>query len=309
MLVELLLMVLGIGLLAYCSDKAVDHAIRLAAAFGIPTIIIGVLVVSVGTDLPEIVNSIVSSGMGHGDINVGDSIGSCLAQISLILGLVGVLSEGFQVNREDILELGRSTLMGLLLAILVFRTGYISRLDAAILIVGYLLLVVAMRHYLLRSNQTDVPRKEGSVPHHLIALFTFLAGVGIGSYLLVTSAISISRALLIPEYIISFFAVAIGTSLPELVVDLAAVRKKEYSLAMGDVIGSCIVDSTLSIGIGALLFPVAISGGMAFLSGIWTFLVSLVVFATLWSARRVNRKISLFLILLYLASYAMLFGF
>jgi len=309
MFVEILLLVLGIGMLAYCSEKAADHAISLATAFAVPTIIIGVLIVSIGTDLPEIVNSVLSSSMGHGDINVGDSLGSSLAQISLILGLVGVMSGGFPVNREDILELGRSTLMGLLLAILVFRSDYISRVDATILIVGYMLLMITMRHYLLKNNQKEVARKSGAVPRHLVMLFIFLAGIGLGSYLLVTSVVTISRALLIPEYIISFFAVAIGTSLPELVVDLAAVRKKEYALAMGDIIGSCIVDSTLSIGIGPLFFPVTISGGMAFLSGIWTFVVSLVVFVTLWATRKIDRKTGLFFMALYLASYAIIFGF
>jgi len=309
MLVEILVLVFGMGMLAYCSGKAVDHAISLATAFGVSTIIIGVLVVSVGTDLPEIVNSIISSSMGHGDINVGDSIGSSLAQISLVLGLVGVMSGGFPVNREDILELGRSTLMGLLLAILVFRSDYISRVDAAILVVGYLLLMVAMRHYLLKNNKEEMPPKAGSIFRHLTMLFVFMAGVGLGSYLLVTSVISISRALLIPEYIISFFGVAIGTSLPELVVDLAAVRKKEYELAIGDVIGSCIVDSTMSIGIGALFSPVAISGEMAFLSSIWTFVVSLIVFLALWAARKMDKRMGLFFITLYLASYAILFGF
>jgi len=309
MFVEILVLVLGMGMLAYCSEKAVDHAISLAAAFGVSTIIIGVLVVSIGTDLPEIVNSIISSSMGHGDINVGDSIGSSLAQISLVLGLVGVISGGFPVNREDILELGRSTLMGLLLAILVFRSDYISRVDASILIVGYLLLMVAMRHYLLKNNKEEMPRGAGSIFKHLTMLSVFMAGVGLGSYLLVTSVITISRDLLIPEYIISFFAVAIGTSLPELVVDLAAVRKKEYELAVGDVIGSCIVDSTMSIGIGALLFPVAISGEMAFLSGIWTFVVSLIVFLSLWAARKIDKRMGIFFIALYLASYAILFGF
>jgi len=309
MYVEILVLVLGLGMLAYCSEKAVDHAISLASAFGVSTIIIGVLVVSIGTDLPEIVNSIISSSLGHGDINVGDSIGSSLAQISLIFGLVGIVSGGFPVNREDILELGRSTLMGLLLAILVFRSDYISRVDAAILVVGYVLLMVAMRHYLLKNNKDEIPRGASSIFRHMTMLFVFMAGVGLGSYLLVTSVVTISRALFIPEYVISFFAVAIGTSLPELVVDLAAVRKKEYELAVGDVIGSCIVDSTMSIGIGALISPVAISGEMAFLSGIWTFVVSSIVFLSLWAARKMGKRMGYFFVALYLASYLMLFGF
>jgi len=307
MIVELLALLLGIGLLAYCSERGVDHAVHIAAAFGVPTIIIGILVVSIGTDLPEIANSIISSSMGHGDINVGDSLGSCLTQISLILGLMGVLGTGFKVDREEIMELGRCELMGLLLAIFVSRVGYISRIDAALLIAGYVLLVIALRHYLLKNHTGQKVQDERKTFMHFLMLFVFMAGIALGSYMVITSVISLSRSLSIPEYIIGFFVVAVGTSLPELVVDIAAIRKKEYALAIGDIIGSNIVDSTLSIGIGPLISPVYVSGEFAFITGIWTFVVSVVVILALGLMRRLDRKMGAFFIALYLLSYIILF--
>jgi cation:H+ antiporter len=304
---ELSVLLAGIGILAYCSERGVNHAVRLAGAFGVPTIVVGVLVVSIGTDLPEIANSIMSSVMGHGDLNVGDSLGSCLTQITLVLGLVGIVSGGFRVDREEILELGRSTLMGLLLAILLVRTNYVSRLDAAILLVGYVLLVIAVRRHLSKNYQGEVAEASGRTHFHLFMLLVYMSGIALGAYMLVTSAVSLSRALSIPEYVISFFVLAVGTSLPELVVDLAAARKGEFGLAMGDVIGSCIVDSTLSIGIGPLISPIELGGGLAFTSGIWTFVVSAIVFVVLGLRGRMDRKIGAFFVLLYLLSYLIVF--
>jgi cation:H+ antiporter len=306
MIVELAALSLGIVLLAYCSERGVDHAVHIAETFGIPTIIVGILVVSVGTDLPEIANSILASLVGHGDINVGDSLGSCLTQISLVLGLVGILSETIVVDKEEILELGRSELMGLLLAIFVSKTGYISREDAALLLFGYILLVVALRHYLLKNHQAPEKKVGPRSYTHVAMLFIFMAGIALGSYLVVTSVISLSKDLSIPEYMISFFVVAIGTSLPELVVDITAARRKEYALAIGDIIGSNIVDSTLSIGIGPLISPVYLSGGLVSITGLWTLIVSLIVIATLWLMGRLNRRIGIVFVVLYLLSYAIL---
>ncbi|MFZ1039616.1 MAG: hypothetical protein WAN53_07055, partial [Candidatus Bathyarchaeia archaeon] len=92
----------GVALLAYSSDKAVRHSVSIASALRISPLMIGLIVVSLGTDLPEIVNSITSSAMGHGDINVGDSFGSVLVQITLVLGLVALLGGTLRVKRNEI---------------------------------------------------------------------------------------------------------------------------------------------------------------------------------------------------------------
>jgi len=303
MIFELVALLFGIILLAYCSERGVDHATGLAEALGVPTIVIGAIVVSMGTDLPEIANSVISSAMGHGDINVGDSLGSCLAQISLVMGVIGLVSGGFSVDKEEILELGRAELMGLLLAAFVVRGTQISRLDAALLIAGYVLLVISMRHYLLRNYQRQEPSHQQGISRRLLMLFLFMAGVGLGSYVTIVSVVSLSKQLLVPEYLISFFILAIGTSLPELVVDITAVRKGQYGLAIGDIIGSNVIDSTLSIGVGPLIFPTHLSSGLPFTTAVWTLAVSLAVILTLGLRGKLDRRASFFFIALYALSY------
>lgn len=104
--VTLIVLILGLALLAFASNKAVDSSVSLASALGVSPLIIGLVIVSLGTDLPEITNSIVSSALGHGDLNVGDSLGSVLAQISLMLGLLPFLGGTFKVKRNEIMTIG-----------------------------------------------------------------------------------------------------------------------------------------------------------------------------------------------------------
>ena len=140
----------------------------------------------------------------------------------------------------------------------------------------------------------------------VFALIGFI-GVAVGSYAVVTSVIEVSTIFNVPEYIISFFAVAIGTSLPELVVDVRAIRKGETALAYGDIIGSCIVDSTLSIGIGAFIFPQAVSTNLANTAILYTIVASFIVTCLLTLRGTIDRKAGVILISLYLLSYIILF--
>ncbi|MGB9675890.1 MAG: sodium:calcium antiporter [Candidatus Bathyarchaeales archaeon] len=126
--------------------------------------------------------------------------------------------------------------------------------------------------------------------------------------MVVESVIALSSELHIREYIISFFMVAIGTSLPELAVDLTAIRKKQYEIAIGDAIGSCIVDAGFSIGVGPLFFaPVNVSGRIAETTGLYALLVSAIVLATLALREKVDRKAGILFVALYALSYITLY--
>ncbi|MFQ6081707.1 MAG: sodium:calcium antiporter [Candidatus Bathyarchaeia archaeon] len=128
-------------------------------------------------------------------------------------------------------------------------------------------------------------------------------GVAIGAYVVIQSVIALSAVFHISEYLISFFVVAIGTSMPELVVDLTAIRKSQYELAIGDVIGSCVFDACVSIGIGPLIFPIAVSGRLATITGSYAILVSIAVILMLALREKVDRISGAFFIFLYSLSY------
>ena len=299
--------IIGITVLIYSSDKAVEHSIKIATTLGTSPFIVGLVLVSIGTDLPEIANSIISSASGHGDINVGDSLGSVLTQITLILGLICLLTKDFSLKRSEVIVTGICLVLALILCVSIVQQGYISRFNAFVIIASWPFLMF-FSNWL---TEKDVKKKfvyqyKWTFRQGVITATLGFIGVAVGSYVLIQSIIKISTIFNVSEYILSFFLVSIGTSLPELIVDLTAIRKKEYELAIGDIIGSCIVDATISIGIGNLLFPTFISGGLATITGLYAILASMIVITTLVLRKRLDNKVGIFFIFVYLFSYTML---
>ncbi|MHA1456004.1 MAG: sodium:calcium antiporter [Promethearchaeota archaeon] len=125
--------------------------------------------------------------------------------------------------------------------------------------------------------------------------------------MIVESVINISRLLNVHEYIISFFILAIGTSLPELAVDINALRLKQHSIAVGDIVGSCIVDSTLSIGIGQVFFPQEVTASFAVPTVLFTIIVSFIVITTVAIRKKIDKKAGVFFIMVYFTSYVIPF--
>ncbi|MCW4021307.1 MAG: hypothetical protein NWF14_08785, partial [Candidatus Bathyarchaeota archaeon] len=276
-------------------------------------LLIGLVLVSIGTDLPEIANSIASSALGHGDINVGDSLGSVLTQMTLVFGLLPFLGGIFKVKRKEVAVIGACEVLALIIAVSIAEKGYISRMNALFLVASwpvFLLLIRSATAKNAKEKEHLVALTDGSHRHHLhhwvLAILGFM-GVAVGAYVVIQSVITLSAILRIPEYLISFFLLAMGTSLPEVVVDLTAVRKKQYELAIGDGIGSCIVDASLSIGIGPLLIgKIKVSGGLVTITGLYAMLVCIVIILTLVLREKVDKKAGVLSLFLYLLSYALL---
>ena len=304
-------LILGIALMTYSSDKAVEHSVKIASALRISPFVIGLVLVSIGTDLPEIVNSIVSCAVGHADIELGDSLGSVLTQMTLVLGLLPFLGGKFKVKRKEVLVIGAFEVLALILAVSIAEKGYFTRINALFLVASWPVFILLIRSATAKNakEKEHVMARPDERHHHfhdwVIAILGFV-GVAIGAYAVVQSVIKLSAVFHISEYIISFFVVAIGTSLPELVVDLMALRKKQYELAIGDAIGSCIVDASVSVGIGQLFFPQAVSGELALITGLYAIFGSIVVILTLALRGKVDKKAGALFIFVYLLSYTLL---
>ena len=312
---------LGIALLAFSSNKAGEHSIILAKALGASPFIIGLILVSVGTDLPEIANSITSSALGHGDINVGDSLGSILTQMTLVIGLVSFFGGTFRSDRREILVIGGTEILALFLSVSIAQKGYISRLDGLFLLSSWLISMLISRYviqccsdlHLCRVREKDALEKGGSEKgvselnrdlnrrqlYHLAVAILGFVGVALGAYFVVVSVITISAFFHIPEYFISFSVVGIGTSLPKIMVDVWAARRKHYDLVIGDVIGSSIVNATLSIGIGPIFSPIRMWGGIAVTTGVYTIFASVIMLLMLSLRMKIDKKVGVLSIILY----------
>ncbi len=306
--VGLALLILGIALLAFSAEKAVKHSVNIASALGMSPLMIGLLVVSLGTDFPEIINSIVASALGHGDINVGDSLGSVLTQMTLILGLLPFVGRGFKVKKNEITVIGACEILALIATVSMVEKGYISRMNAVFLVTSWPLLMLITRSIVKKPDATP-HTDQRKLPYHLAIAMLGFSGIAVGAFVVIESVITMSAVLNVPEYFISFFVVAIGTSLPEFVVDLAAIRKGQFEMAIGDAIGSCLVDACFSVGIGPLLLGrITVSGRIAETTGLYALFGSAIVITTLAAREKLDRKAGVLFIIVYLLSYLTLYA-
>ena len=249
----------GLLVAIWASRHALDAAVKLGAHLGLSSFVIGVTVVAVGTDLPEIANSIIASARGHGDLNVGNSIGSVVTQATVVLGALCFVGR-LESTRRFVVTVGVMTILALLTGALLFSDGRFSRADGALLLAFW----VGGTFIIQRPTpREDIGAVEAGRTRRLVGqALLFLALVGVGATVAVESFTRVAEDLGAPEYLLSFFVLAAGTSLPELVIDFRALRQGSGDLAMGDLLGSSFVDATLSPGIGPILFPTALSAGV-----------------------------------------------
>lgn len=296
----------GLVILFFSSETAVDNLIKMASLLGASVFTVGFIFSSIGSDLPEIVNSIISSYLGHGDISVGDSFGSVNTQITLVLGLIPFFCRFCRLIPRRFAVVGASEVVILIISVFLVVDGNVTRLDGLILVLLWALSIWVIRRYgeeRIAVEESEEIRPKQGIEKMALRIVLGFVGIAVGSYLVVESTIAISSALGVSEYMISFFFLALGTSMPELVVSISAIRRRHFELAIGDIIGSCTVDATLAVGVGPLLFPIRVDGSAVLLTGIYAVISSLVVVTAL-SYRGINDKRSggLFL-LIYLGTW------
>lgn len=308
--VTLWLIALATGLLvAVMSSRwSVNHLTRFAASTRIPPFVIGITVVSIGTDLPEIANSIVASVSGHGDINVGDSIGSATVQATLVLGLLPLIAGAFPIAAGRVIRIGSVTVAALALGALVMLDGELSRFDAALLVLAWGAGTALVWKYLPEDAEPFIKVRGERSYRGLGLAFLGLFLVGLGATTAVQSLVRLAEIVEAPEYLVAFLLASIGTSLPELIVDIQAVRRGQWDLAVGDALGSSFVDSTLSLAIGPLLIPVAVTSSIVLFGSIVA--AAAIAFVTiLLSVRKQHDwRSGIALIALFLLVYLLLLG-
>lgn len=304
----------GILLIAYMSNLVVKHAAKLASALGVSNLVIGITIVAIGTDIAEIINSIISCSIGHGDIDAGDSIGSVLTQITLIFGLLPIICGGFVVKRKQIIIIGSCVILSLILIYSVIEKGYFTRLNAIFIIcslVFYLMVIynVTKSDLLKEVELILISKRCKSKKYHATIMIIGLLGVVLSSIIIVSAVIMLSLRFNANELIISFFILSIGTSLPELAVDINAIKRKNYNLAIGDILGSCIIDATISIAIGQLFFPQEVSAKLIIPLIIYTIFASMLVIAVIAWREKVDKKSGILFICIYIGSYFFFFAY
>lgn len=265
MTTAIILFVGGLVLLILGADLLVRGASRLAAAFGISPLVIGLTIVAVGTASPEIAVSLQAASNGQGDLTLGNVLGSNIFNILFILGSTAMIAP--IVIAEQLIRKDAPIMLGVsLLALGLAIDGNMGLLDGAILLLcltGYVVFALRQSRMESRDVQNEYAREFAEKqPHNmrntLFNIFFILAGLGLlvlGSRWLVDSAVVIARALGVSELVIGLTIVAVGTSLPEIATSVIAALKGESDIAVGNAVGSNIFNLLGVLGLGALLAP------------------------------------------------------
>ena len=302
----------GLAITVGGSRKAVTNATELARGTRLPPFFVGMTLLALGTDLPEIANSVVASYTNNGDVNVGDSLGSALTQLTLVLGILPFA--GFAISlgeRGSALLKGQQTTAWLTAAALVGVAvltidDHIGRLDAVVLIVAWvagsrLVYGETRIHQQLVLDEPVAGRKRLAAQ-----LLLAIVAIGAGATLAVTAIIELAELWGVPTFIVAFFGASIGTSLPELIVAYTALRRGEPALAIGDVLGSSSADATLSISVGPLLFPTVIDGNLALTAALVAAGAATIVALLFGRGGDYRRRSGAILLLVYAASWPIL---
>ena len=310
---DYLLLIVGVILLIKGADLFVDGSSKLAKAFKIPPIIIGLTIVAFGTSTPEASVSIAASITGNDGISIGNVIGSNIINISLILGLVAILSP-LKVERKTIIKeiplalLGSVALLILLLDKLLggFSSNTLSRADGIIL----LLLFAVFLYYIIevaiksKNNQNHEQVESLSSKDKKIALLKFFLGLGgliFGGYLVVENAQSIAISLGMSETLVGLTIVAIGTSLPELITSIVAAIKKESEIALGNIIGSNIFNIMFVLGVSSSIRPIVLEKNLNIDLILMIVLTLVVMIFSTTHNRKINRAEGIIIFIIYIA--------
>lgn len=315
MLMPFLALILGLVLLVWSADRFVDGAAAVAKHFGVPALIIGMVVVGFGTSAPEMVVSAISALNGSPEIALGNAYGSNITNIALILGVTALISPiavGSSIMRKELPILAAITALS---AFLLWDND-VSRVDAFILLAVFALLM-GWTIYRGLSNKDAAPatQDEEESPSMTIgkAMMWLIVGLAVlvgSSQLLVYGAVAIATSLGVSELIIGLTIVAIGTSLPELASSVAAARKGEHDIALGNVIGSNFFNTLAVVGIAGSIRPMQVAPEVFTRDIVVMSLLTLSLFVFGFSRKgktgRINRVEGGILLLVYIAYTAYL---
>lgn len=261
MLLQIGLIIVGVVLVLWGADRLTDGAVALAERMKIPQMVIGLTIVAVGTSAPEFCVSLVSALKGTADLAVGNVVGSNIFNAMLITGVAAMVSPMTILPSTVRKDIPIAVVASVALSAMVLFDGNLSRLDAALLMVGFAAFMWLTLHG-ARGKAADepAPKQPVSVLRGVLMLVVGLACLVFGSNIFVNGATYVASALGVSEAVIGLTVVAGGTSLPELATSVVAARKGNSGIAIGNVLGSNVMNILLILGGAGLICPMQVMG-------------------------------------------------
>jgi cation:H+ antiporter len=266
MLANLAQVILGLVLLIGGADRLVHGASGGARRLGVAPLLIGLTIVAFATSAPEILVSVVAALRGEPDLAIGNAIGSNIVNIGLVLGITAIVRP-IQLRSATLRREMPALLAVSLLVVSLFLDSLLSRVDGFVMLAGLVIVMIWFTRLGMRSAANDplLTDYDAEIPKHMtlgwaaLWLSVGLAALLFGADQLVDGAIDIARAFGVSQVVIGITLVAFGTSLPELAVSAVSAWKKEYGLAIGNIVGSNIFNMLAVIGIAAVIQPAAVA--------------------------------------------------
>lgn len=310
-----LFLLFGFGLLLIKATEIVTDSLqRLAEVTRLGKYAITSLFLALATSFPELVVCLTAAFEGKSTMALGTILGSNIADISLVIGGAALIGGGFSVAGEWLKIDIFSVFLAGVTPLILLMDKQLSRTDGIILLLIYGIYNINLfrnRNQIGRENKGKLLRRmlaPGIRPKIRSGFLWLLGGIGIlmiSAEMVVKSGIYLAQALSIPVFLIGLFLVAIGTSLPELSFEITAIRKKQAGMALGDLFGSVVANSTLILGLTAIINPIKLNNGLN------AYLLSAAVFGCLFilfwqfvkSKKKLERWEGILLIIAYLVFF------
>ena len=298
---DFVIFVLAMGVLIWGADVLIEQSERIALKFHIPEFIIGATLIALGTSLPEMAASIAASYNHQAEMAVANVIGSNILNITLVLATVFLIAKNINPDRDFFAKDSTWALVPVLIFILMIMDGVISRFDAILLLLlmgSYLVFLLQDSKNMPKEELVDFEDSEFSWNTVMPMLALGLILVIVGAHFSVESASRIAKSFGISEWIIGIIMVSLGTSLPELTVSISAALKGKVDMAIGNIIGSNMANTTVVLGAAALVHPLTIDV-VTYIFDVATMLVAtlILVFITANKLYNTSAGISLIIIL------------
>ena len=259
--------ILGLVFLYFGAEWLVNGAARIATRFGLSSLVVGLTIVAFGTSAPELVVSMQANMQGHGDISLGNVIGSNICNIGMVLAIAAVLVP--IAVQEDFVKRELPILVGVSIAmVVVLRNNSVSRIEGGVFACGILAYTVFCLYMARKKGATRVSDAEsedegeeefadsGNLVKNFGLVLAGLVMLVIGANRLVFGGEFLARAIGVSDAVISLTLFALGTSLPELATTVVACFKGESDMAAGNAIGSCLFNVLCVLGFTALVQPI-----------------------------------------------------
>lgn len=273
---NLILFLIFLAISIKSANYAIKYSSKLARRFNLPEFIVSFFIIAIISVLPEATLSIISAFKGSPGLGLGTILGSNIADLTLVFGIAALFSNGGIRVRSKILRNNFFYLILLIFPLLLGLDGKFSRIDGGVLILLGIIFFIRIYHQSSKFSKKFKSEKRGHLIKNLILLAISLTVLILGAFLVVKYSLIFAQDIKIPEIIVGITILAFGTCIPELVFSINAVKKNHDELALGDVLGTVITDSTIVLGLIALISPfsydvknIYVLGGAMFIAGVF----------------------------------------